>query len=323
METRARHVLIGAFTLAVFALAFVFVLWLGKLRLGREWDYYDVIFNEAVGGLTVGGAVQYQGIQVGEVRRLSLDPADPNKVIARVRVAGGTPVKTDTKAKLAITGLTGVSVIQLSGGTRQAPTLTAKNGEEVPIIIADPSALSKLLASSEDIVTTVTDLLLRVSKLLNQENLDKLSATVDHLEKVTGRIAGRDADIDKAIGDLASASASLKTTMAKVEPLVTKLDALAANGNKLLNGEAKETLANARDALASIKRFSDDAEKLVGENRGAIRNFSTQGLQQVGPALNDLRATVRTLRELSDQLKDDPSSLLRGRKEQPREKEAK
>jgi phospholipid/cholesterol/gamma-HCH transport system substrate-binding protein len=125
METRASHVLIGAFTLAIFALAFLFVLWIGKLRLAREWDYYDVLFEEAVSGLTVGGAVQYQGIQVGEVRRLSLDPTDPNKVIARVRVAGGTPVKTDTKAKLAITGLTGVSVIQLSGGTRTAPMLSA------------------------------------------------------------------------------------------------------------------------------------------------------------------------------------------------------
>jgi phospholipid/cholesterol/gamma-HCH transport system substrate-binding protein len=193
----------------------------------------------------------------------------------------------------------------------------------VPRIIADASALSKLLASSEDIITTVNDLLVRISRMLNQENLDKLSATIDHLERVTGRIAARDADIDKAIADLAAASASLKTTMTKVEPLVAKVDALAATGNKLLNGEAKETLANARDALASIKRFADDAEKLVGENRGAIRNFSSQGLQQVGPALNDLRATVKTLRELSEQLKDDPSSLLRGKKEQPREKEAK
>lgn len=323
METRASHVLIGAFTLAVFALAFLFVLWLGKLRLAREWDYYDIVFQESVMGLTVGGAVQYQGIQVGEVRRLSLDPTDPNKVFARVRVGGGTPVKTDTKAKLAITGLTGVSVIQLSGGTAQAPKLTAKNGEEVPTIVADPSALAKLLASSEDIVTTVNDLLVRVSRLLNQENLDKLAATVDHLEKVTGRFAARDQDIDKAIGDLASAAASLKTTLAKIDPMVTKLDALAATGNKVLNGEAREALANAREALASIKKFADDSEKLVGENRGAIRNFSSQGLQQVGPALNDLRSTVKTLRELSEQLKDDPSSLLRGKKEQPREREAK
>lgn len=323
METRASHVLIGAFTLGMFVLAFLFVLWIGKLKIAREWDYYDIVFEEAVTGLTVGGAVQYQGIQVGEVRKLSLAPDAPNKVIARVRVAGGTPVKTDTKAKLAITGLTGVAVIQFSGGTAQAPRVTAKNGDEVPVIIADTSALQKLLASSEDIVTIVNDLLLRVSKLLNQENLDKIAATVDHLEKVTGRFAAHDADIDKALADLAAASASIKITLHKVQPLLTKLDALAGKGNTLLDGEARQTLANARDALAAIKRFADNADQMVGENRGAISSFSTQGLQQIGPALNDLRATVRTLRELSDQLKDDPSSLLRGRKEQPREKEAK
>jgi phospholipid/cholesterol/gamma-HCH transport system substrate-binding protein len=61
---------------------------------------------------------------------------------------------------------------------------------------------------------------------------------------------------------------------------------------------------------------------MVEQNRGAIASFSTQGLQQIGPALNDLRATVRTLRDLSDQLKDDPASLVRGRKEQPKERQA-
>lgn len=323
METRASHVLIGAFTLAVLALAFLFVLWLGKLRLAHEWDHYDVVFNEAVSGLTVGGAVQYQGIQVGEVRRLSLDPEDPNKVIVRVRVSGGTPVKTDTHAKLSITGLTGVSVIQLSGGTAAAPKLTAKGSEEVPRIIADTSALSKLLASSEDIVTTVNDLLVRVSRLLNQDNLDKIAGTVDHLEKVTGRIAARDADIDKALANLAEASVSMKSAMAKADQLTTRLDAFATSGNKILNGELKETLVTAREALASVKKFSDSADQLVEQNRGAVANFSTQGLGQIGPAISDLRATVRALRELSEQLKEDPSSLVRGRKEQPREREAK
>jgi phospholipid/cholesterol/gamma-HCH transport system substrate-binding protein len=322
METRAHHVLIGAFALGILVLAFLFVLWIGKLRVAREWDTYDIVFGEAVTGLTQGGAVQYQGIQVGEVRKLSLAADDPSKVIARVRVAGGTPVKTDTRAKLAFTGLTGVAIIQLTGGTREAPMLAAKNGEEVPRIIADTSALQKLLASSEDIVTIVNDLLLRLSKALNQENLDKVASTIDHLEKVTGRIAAHDPEIDKALADLASASASLKVTMAKSEQLVVKLDSLAANGNKILTGEAKEALATAKLSLESIRRFTDSANAMVEQNRGAIASFSTQGLQQIGPALNDLRATVRTLRDLSDQLKDDPASLVRGRKEQPKERQA-
>src|SRR5512143_1264487 len=151
METRASYVLIGAFTLLVFVLAFSFVLWIGKLSLEREWDYYDVVFKEAVTGLTVGGAVQYNGVQVGEVRKLTLAPDDPRQVIAHCRLNGDTPVKTDTRASLALLGLTGVAVIQLSGGTPGAPRLVARSGEAVPRIIADTSAMQTLLASGQDV----------------------------------------------------------------------------------------------------------------------------------------------------------------------------
>jgi hypothetical protein len=46
METRASYVLIGSFTLAILAAAFLFVLWIGKLSFDREWDYYDIVFTE-------------------------------------------------------------------------------------------------------------------------------------------------------------------------------------------------------------------------------------------------------------------------------------
>ena len=74
-------------------------------------------------GLGNGGIVQYNGINVGEVEKLSLDKQDPRKVIARIRLQAGTPVKIDTKAKLAFIGLTGVAEIQLSGGLPQSPRL--------------------------------------------------------------------------------------------------------------------------------------------------------------------------------------------------------
>ena len=160
METRASHVLIGAFALATLILGFLFVLWVGKLSLDREWDYYDILFTEAVTGLTVGGAVQYNGIQIGEVRKLSLDPKNPSRVIAHVRVAGDTPVKVDTKAKLAFTGLTGVAVIQLSRGSAKAAPLERTPGQTWPTIVADTSALQKLLTSSEDIITSLNDVII-------------------------------------------------------------------------------------------------------------------------------------------------------------------
>jgi phospholipid/cholesterol/gamma-HCH transport system substrate-binding protein len=322
METRANHVLIGAFTVAILVLGFLFVLWIGKLRIAREWDYYDIVFNEAVTGLTVGGAVQFNGIQVGEVRKLSLAPKDPSQVIVRIRVGGGTPVKSDTRAKLTFTGLTGVSVIQLTGGSQQSPMLRAENGDEVPRIVADESALQKLLASSEDIIGVVNDMLRQLSRLLNQENLDKVAETIDHVEKLTGSFSKHEGDIDSMIADLSEASKSLKVTLQQSQQVMARLDTLAKSGNDVLNNEAKAAMATARASLESARRLTDNANAMIEQNRGAVSQFSNQGLAQVGPAVTELRAAIRNLRDLSDQLKEDPQSLLRGKKEQAKEHEA-
>lgn len=103
METRAHHVLIGLFTVIVVIAALAFGVWLAKARSAQEWNYYDVVFNEAVTGLSKGGGVQYNGIRLGDVNQLRLDPEDPRRVLARIRVSGDTPLRKDTHAKLALT----------------------------------------------------------------------------------------------------------------------------------------------------------------------------------------------------------------------------
>lgn len=312
METRASYVLIGAFTLGILVLGLLFVLWIGKLQLDREWDWYDVVFKEAVTGLTVGGAVQYNGIQVGEVRRLSLDRDNPSEVIARVRVTGGTPVKADTIAKLTFTGLTGVAIIQLSGGTPASGALAAKEGQEVPRIYAQESALQKLLTSSEDIVTSVNDLLLRLSLLMRQENIDKVAATIDHIEKITGETAAHAGEIGTAIADLSEASRALRATMSRSEAMLAKLERLADSSNALLDAEGRALLTSARASLDSARRFTDAAEAVVSENRAALSGLANQGASQVAPALAELRLALRNLQRLTERLENDPSAIIQG-----------
>jgi phospholipid/cholesterol/gamma-HCH transport system substrate-binding protein len=298
METRASYVLIGAFAFAALVLAFLFVLWLGKLSLDREWGEYDIVFKEAVIGLSLGGAVQYNGIQVGDVRKLKLDPSNPSEVIALIRVAGDTPIKTDTRAKLTFTGLTGVAVIQLTGGSPTSPPLVANEGQARPTIIADESALQKLMSSSEGIVTNVNDLLLRLSVLLDQENVDKVAAALDHIEKVSGSVARKSDDLGEAIANITEASRALKQTLA----------------------QTKEVLVSARASLDSAKRFADGAYAVVEQNRDAVASFSNDGLVQVGPTLAELRATLRDLQRLTDRLAENPAAFLLGG-DQPKEYE--
>jgi phospholipid/cholesterol/gamma-HCH transport system substrate-binding protein len=303
METRAHHVLIGAFAIAVFALALGFVLWLSKSSIDREFGYYDIRFTEAVTGLGKGGLVQYNGIKVGEVVQLRLDPADPRQVLARIRVDAGTPIRRDTRAKLGLLGVTGVAFIQLSGGSPGSPPLVPTPQHPVPEIPSEESAISKLLASGSDIVTSVNDILLRVGQLLSAENVERVSATLEHVSQLSDSIAGQREELADAMHQLGEATGQLKKTLAT-------LDSMATTTDRLMRGDVREVLEAVDRAIGTVDRLAASTDALIADNRAAISRFSNQGLRQIGPAVAELRETLRSLRQLSDRFGASDSLLL-------------
>lgn len=304
METRAHHVLIGLFTVVVVAAALLFGLWLAKSSADREFAEYQVIFNEAVTGLSQGGAVQYNGIKVGDVTQLKLDPQDPRRVLARIRVGADTPIKQDTHAKLALTGVTGMAVIQLSGGSPNSPALTSATGG-LPVIVADPSPLSKLLANGEDVMTNINDVVSRASQLMSDENVARISRTLDHLDKATGAVADQRDDIRALISQLAVASKQASATLAQTEQL-------ARSANGLVDQQARATLESARNAMASLERSTAAIDRLLNDNRAAL-NGGMQGLGELGPAVRELRDAASSLRGITRKLDDNPAGFLLGR----------
>lgn len=310
METRAHHVLIGAFTIGVFLLALGFVLWMSKSGTDHSFRDYDIVFSEAVTGLSTGGLVQYNGIKVGEVTRLQLAPDDPRKVMARVRLDAAAPVRQDTRAKLGLQGVTGLAFIQLSGGKPGSPPLLPTREHPVPVIPSEESALSKLLASGSDVVTSVNDILLRVNEMLSDDNLKRVSSMLEHVDQLTGTLADQRQDIGVAMKQLAEATSELKKTL-------KTLDSMANTTNALMRDDARAVLQSVQHALGSVDKVAAAAGALVDDNRAAIGSFSNQGLRQIGPTVLELRETLRSLKQLSDKL-GASDSLLLGR-DQPRE----
>ncbi len=132
METRARYVLIGIFTLASILATLGFLLWLAKVQLDRTYAEYDILFT-SVEGLGRASPVRYNGVDVGEVLNIAVDAEDPSLVRVRIQLAATTPVRTDTKAQVASQGVTGVSYVSLSGGAAPEP-LTAEGDQWPPVI---------------------------------------------------------------------------------------------------------------------------------------------------------------------------------------------
>src|SRR5215472_14661221 len=117
METRARYALIGLFMLAVIIASFAFVYWLeNKGGLG-ERTAYQIRFGGSTSGLLVGSSVLFNGIRVGEVTGLGLDPEHPEQGGGTHRVEPGTPIRSQTEVRIETQGLTGGAVVTLRGGS--------------------------------------------------------------------------------------------------------------------------------------------------------------------------------------------------------------
>lgn len=299
METRANYVLIGAFTLATVIGLLLFTLWASNFSSSRNWREYQVIFNEPVTGLTEGGSVQYNGLAVGTVEDLSLDDRDARRVIALVKLRANTPVKADTRAKLSQQGITGVPFIQLSGGSPKAETLQPAEDGGPPIIQTEPSALQNITDASNRLIA-------RLDQMLSEDNIRHLSATLANLETTTQGLAQRREDISALIINARTASATLETT------LQTANDTLQGLDSNLVQ-KLPPLLARLDSAIAKLDSAAGNADALMAENRPALKNFTRDGLGQVGPTLVELRALVRDLRELSGRIEDNPARYLLGR----------
>jgi phospholipid/cholesterol/gamma-HCH transport system substrate-binding protein len=298
METKAHHVLIGAFTLVVVALVVLFALWLGKTSLNRQYHYYDIVFTESVTGLSKGSPVQYNGIQIGEVSQLKLDPKDPRKVLARIQVAADTPIKVDTRAKLGLLGLTGVAFVQLTGGAPSSKSLMPTPENPVPRIKSESSALTKLLSSGSDVVTSLNGILDRLGKLLSQQNVERINGTLENIDQTTSALAAERDDLRELIRQAAAASKQLNQTL--------------AGANQLVNGPGRQTLDRAAAAMASLQQATQTLDKLLANNQGSLQS-GLRGVDQLGPTLRELRSTLRDIHGITHQLQSNPAGYLLGR----------
>ncbi|MEX0738262.1 MAG: MlaD family protein [Pseudohongiella sp.] len=296
METRAHHILIGLFTLIAGAAILLFVLWMTKYGDDRNYQTFDIVFREAVSGLSVGSAVQYNGIGVGEVESLTLDPDDPRQVWARVRVVGTTPIKTDTQARLTLLNITGASGIELSEGTPESPLLTSGQGG-VAVIVAEPSSLARLRGDSEELILSVTTLLDSANRLLSEENAAYITRVLDNLDTVTTALAQEQDTLREGLQSLITAGQD-------VSGLIARFDQQTSD-------YAEPLLASAVQSMNNIEQMSQRLDTLLSENSQALAT-GMQSLNELDPAMRDLRDTMNSFSDIVNRLEADPTGFVLG-----------
>ena len=261
METKANYMVIGLFTLAVIVGVFGFVYWFQNIGGSGERAYYRVVFDGSVSGLRTGGSVLFNGIRVGEVTDLKLNPDKPQQVIATLTIDKSVPVRDDTTVGLEFQGLTGIASVALTGGTAASPML-ASDKNNPPVLTAQPGANQDFTQAARDTLRRLDDVLAENQKAFHSaiENIDKFSGALarnsDRLDKISEGLQNLTGGVDGKGGQLNEAAVSVR----KLSDVTTeKIDALTMDARRTLGAidSAANSVGSAASSLGRAARNFD------------------------------------------------------------------
>ncbi|MBI3702930.1 MAG: MCE family protein [Rhizobiales bacterium] len=274
METRANYVLIGLFTLAVVAGVFGFVYWFQNIGGPGERAFYRVQFEGSVSGLRTGGSVLFNGIKVGEVTELTLDPQKPQQVIAAISINKSVAVRADTEVGLEFQGLTGIASVSLKGGSPSAQMLSGAK-DNPPMLASAPGA-------AQDVTQGARETLRRIDQLI-VDNREAFHASLDNLQKFTETLARNSERIERI-----------------------------AEGLQNLTGGADGKGGEINEAARSLHTLIDNLDKRTDEITKSFNLFAATGTKQLNSLGADARRVLNTADQTLKNIDRNPSRLLFG-----------
>ena len=299
MENRAHAIAAGLFTILLSAGIVFAAMWFS----GETYEKAGYLLESRlpVTGLNVQSAVRYRGVDVGKVEAIQFDEKDPRLIMIRIGVRADTPITRGTFAELRAQGVTGLSYVMLDDTGKKPEKLPPGGaaGDRIPV---NPSLLENLADSGQDLVAQVQQVARRVNTLLSDENQGQFSRSLVNLEKASG-------DVASLARDLA--------------PAVKQFPALTADARKAI-GHADEALAGVRDLtlqisqkLDSFDRMAKSAEQVGGAAQSMSAALVVESLPRLNALVDQLGRTSRGLDRLMTEVKEQPQSVVFGRRPPP------
>jgi phospholipid/cholesterol/gamma-HCH transport system substrate-binding protein len=243
------NLMIGSTTLAVIAAAFAGLLGYEKIHALRQQAPLRIVFEGSASGLRKGGAVNFDGVQIGVIKSLKLD--NPRKIVALVMVDNSAPIRKDTVVGVEFQGLTGVAAISLTGGAAAAaPVPLDEDG--IPILTADLREIE-----------SIRDSLHNVDRIL-VGNQAQVKDALLNFETFTASLAGKGDAIESIMRKADDAFASMDSAMAKIDNVVPGL----------ANGKADELLEKVQSIRELAESFNKKSAVTMEEGRRTLLDVS-------------------------------------------------
>ncbi len=287
----------GIFTLALLAAAALVAIWIGHDH--TKLQTYEIISATPVSGLNPQSTVRYQGVPVGKVQSLALNPAKPGQVRIRIGVAPSTPITESTWAELGVQGVTGLANVELrDDGTSR--TLLQSSAEHPAAIPLRPGLFERIEERGGKLLSHVEQATAQLSRVLSDQNVLALTATLQNATDISQSLREATRDLGPALARLGPLMASLDSTSRQADRAAREIGDLAR--------QARESLArlNAPDGPLAM------ATRSLNDIAWAAARLDNATLPAVGGMADSVRDAARAATATLRRVDNSPQSILFG-----------
>jgi len=281
-------------------------------KLNDPGDVFVIKFRDtSVNGLAVGAAVKYRGVEVGRVVAIKLNPTDLDSVHIEVKIRPGLVVKTDMNALMVYIGITGQKYIEISGGTLSSPNLKAHG--EIP-------SGRGLGEKADDIVNNLEMTAKRITEVLSPENVARFTTFLDNAQKGSEALSGvfqsRRTSLENILGSFEKASVEFAKATEKFVPMTENLDHLV----QTVEANSRQTLGNisqrfSAEEMGQVLKDVRDFLTTASVSLKKVENVLLEQQTELQRTFANLGAAIENLARFSREIADEPSAILRTRKD--------
>ena len=299
MEAKVNYTVVGLFVLVLSAAFMGVVFWLSSGGgYHRDYEKYLAYFDESVSGLSLNSAVRFRGVEVGRILELGLASDHSGRVRVLMKIDSKTPIKEDTLATLRMQGLTGLSAVELAGGSAAAKLLAKVSGEDYPVIKTKFSLLKKLDVSVTNLIANLAQTSENLNELTDAEMRQSIKRMIVNMESITRLLAAQKPALEQVFKNAEHTFSTSSKTAEEIGKLAKRLQQTA----QVVEGMAGDV----RSASRSVHSTLEDA-------RQPLRDLTGQTLPEINALAAELRELAGTMKRVGTDLEQHPEMLLFGR----------
>jgi len=315
MERKAHYALIGTFVLVSLTALLAFTAWLSDAQFDKKYDNYEISFRGGVQGLSEGTEVRFNGLKVGDITELRIDPNDNNSVIVDIQVESNTPIDFESIGRMEPLGLTGLNYIQIIPGGPNSRLIKNSTDKDPFRLKGEASRIDLLLGSGGTVMESSQAALARINAVMTPEAIMDFHEILNNLKVITNNFVDLKVDpeiFNRTMQSIEQASSDVSLAADAVDLAAKDFDVLIENDVRTVLDRSKISMEKLDKTLVAIEALSKDSNQLITDGRDAINRLSNSGLTDLEETIDSIRRAVLGLESILINFEQNPAAFIVG-----------